>query len=300
MVIPFLRRLVKRLKTFPPLAKLDWQLYLLKDFWATKIWTRTKITSTPFGFNLTTRIHPAYELMRTGKFEPDETRIFLKILGATDVFVDVGANLGYYCCLALQKNKAVIALEPQAQNLDCLYQNLISNGWHDNVEIYPIALSSKPGLLTLFGASGPSASLIQNWAGYSPRIKQTVPANTLDNVLDGRLSGKRLTIKIDVEGAEFQVLEGALATISRLPRPIWMIEVCFKEYHPDGINPDYRRIFDLFWDKGYQCHAADIDFTIIRPEDVGRWVATGVRGVRTFNYVFVDRAVQIHTAASST
>jgi FkbM family methyltransferase len=285
------KRLISRLKRIPVLSRLDWRLYLLRDLWATKVWTRTKDTLTPFGFRLTTRVHPAYELMRSGAFEPEETRIFVKLLDLTDVFVDIGANLGYYCCFALQRHKAVVAFEPQSQNLRCLYQNLASNGWFDKVEIFPVALSSAPGMLELFGASGPSASLVRDWAGYSSRFKQTVPVNTLDNVLAGRFAGKRLLVKIDVEGAEFQVLQGAVATVSRMPRPMWLIEVCFDEYHPSGVNPDYLGIFTLFWDNGYECYGADGHCTPIAPADVRRWLETGVRDVKTFNYVFVDKAI---------
>jgi FkbM family methyltransferase len=231
--------------------------------------------------------------MRTGKFEPDETRIFVKLLDVTDAFVDIGANVGYYCCLALQQDKSVVAIEPQLQNLDCLYQNLTSNGWQDRAEVFPVALSSAPGLLSLYGASGPSASLLPHWAGYSSRFKQTVPTNTLDNLLAGRFAGGRLIIKIDVEGAEFQVLEGAFATIARQPKPIWLIEVCFREYHPSGVNPDLAKIFQLFWDNGYASYGADEKCSPVLPEDIKRWLATGVRDLQTFNYVFIDGAADL-------
>jgi FkbM family methyltransferase len=286
-----IKRLLDQLRRIPLLSRIDWKLYLLRDLWATKVWRRKKDTLTPFGFKLTTRVHPAYELMRTGKFEPDETRILLQLFGTSDVFVDVGANIGYYCCLALQRGKSVVAIEPQLQNLDCLFQNLTSNGWQDHAEIFPVALSASPGLLSLFGASGPSASLVPHWAGYSSRFKQIVPVNTLDNILAGRFPDKHLVIKIDVEGAEFQVLEGAFATIARLPKPSWIIEVCFREYHPSGVNPDYLKIFQLFWDNGYASYGADDQCSAVLPADVARWLATGVRDLQTFNYVFVDRAI---------
>ena len=295
MTSPRIKLLLNRVRRIPLMSRIDWKLYLFRDLWSTMIWKRTKSSVTTFGFKLTTRVHPAYELMHAGKFEPDETRIFLHLMNSVDVFVDVGANIGYYCCLALQQHKAVIAIEPQPQNLHCLYQNLTSNGWENQAEVYPVALSSAPGLLSLYGASGPSASLVQHWAGYSSRFKQIVPTNTFDNVVAGRFPGKRLMIKIDVEGAEFQVLEGALATVARQPRPIWLIEVCFREYHPSGINPDYLKIFQLFWDNGYASYGADEKCTAVLPADIERWLATGVRDLQTFNYVFIDRSASLST-----
>jgi methyltransferase, FkbM family len=288
-----IRKSLRWLKKVPLLSRIDWQMYLLRDMWSTLVWTRTKETQVPLGFKLVTKAHPAYELMRKGTFEPEETRILSAVFETVDVFIDVGANVGYYCCLALQKNKAVVAFEPQLQNLACLYQNLTSNGWQDKAEVFPLALSTSPGLLSLFGASGPSASLVKHWAGYSSRFSQLVPTNTLDNVLSGRFADKRLVIKIDVEGAEFQVLEGALATIARRPKPIWLIEVCFREYHPAGVNPDYLKIFQLFWASGYRCHAADDHCSPVLPGDVERWLSTGVRELNTFNYVFVPDDIDL-------
>jgi FkbM family methyltransferase len=282
------KRLFSWLRKNRLFARLDWQLYLLRDLWGSRVWTATKAAMTPHGFKLTTRSHPAYEQMRSGVFEPEETRILIKLLETSDVFIDIGANLGYYCCFALQRHKPVLAFEPQAHNLQCLYQNLSSNGWNAGIEIFPIALSSSPGVLTLFGASGPSASLVRDWAGYSPRFKQEVPANTLDNLLAGRFPGQRLLIKIDVEGAEFQVLRGARQTAGRSPRPAWMMEICFAEYHPEGVNPDYQNIFQFFWDLGYVCYSADGKWSRISPPDVRRWIDAGRRDIGTFNYVFLD------------
>ncbi len=193
---------------FRHLKKLKWKFHLLKDFWGTRIWTKTTETVTPLGFKLTSGFHPAYRLMRIGKFEIEETAIISKLLARVDLFVDIGANLGYYTCLALQNRKPVVAFEPQQQNLECLFKNLMANGWQDKAEVFPLALGEKPELLTLYGASGPSASLVKNWAGYSSHFKKVVPVSTLDNILAGRFLGQRLFIKMDVEGAEYRVLKG--------------------------------------------------------------------------------------------
>lgn len=285
----WLKALARRSKTLVRLnASLRWKVHVLKDWWGTKVWTKTKEVVTPLGFKLTSGLHPAYELMRSGKFEIEETAIISRLLPRVDVFVDIGANLGYYTCLALLSGKPVVAFEPQQQNLQCLFQNLTANGWEDKAEVFPLALSDRPGLLTLYGASGPSASLIKNWAGYSSHFKKTVPVSTLDNVLAGRFSDQRLFIKMDVEGAEYHVLKGALLTLALSPKPIWLLEICLEEFHPEGSNPDFQQIFQLFWEHGYQAFTATENPKLVKPSEVANWVEKGHADSGTFNYVFAE------------
>jgi FkbM family methyltransferase len=271
-----------------PNFSFTWKIHLMKDFLGTKVWTKTSEVVTPLGFKLTSGYHPAYHLMRIGQFEVEETDVISRVLKQIDIFVDIGANLGYYTCLALQNKKHVIAFEPQQQNLDCLYKNLTINHWQSNAEIFPIALSDTPGLLTLYGASGPSASLIKNWAGYSSSFSKTVSINTLDNILLSRFLDKKLFIKIDVEGAEYSVLKGAINTISRLNKPIWLIEVCLDEFHPQGKNPDYLDIFNLFWANGYQAFTASKNIQLVNDHEIKGWFDAGKSQSGTFNYLFAE------------
>lgn len=284
----WLKNLIKRSELLVALnANVRWKFHLFKDWWGTRIWTRTSEVVTPLGFKLTSGFHPAYELMRIGQFEVEETAILSKLLSEADQFVDIGANLGYYTCLALHKGKPVVAFEPQQQNLQCLFQNLISNGWQDRAEVFPLALSDHPGLLMLYGASGPSASLIKNWAGYSSLYKKIVPVSTLDNVLAGRFLDQRLLIKMDVEGAEYRVLKGALATLSRRIKPVWLLEICLQEFHPEGENPDFLDIFELFFMNGYAAYTATESPKAVSVDDVRNWLESKRADSGTFNYVFV-------------
>jgi FkbM family methyltransferase len=286
----WLTRLLKRWQPIIDLhARLAWRWHVFKDWWGTRVWTRTHEVVTPLGFRLVSGLHPAYAQMRAGTFEPAESALLARLLREVDVFVDIGANLGYYTCLALQAGRQVVAFEPQRQNLDCLYRNLTANQWTDRAEVFPLALSAAPGLLTLFGASGPSASLLKNWAGYSPRRAQTVPVARLDDILGTRFDGKRLLIKVDVEGAEYAVIQGATATLRRQPRPLWLMEICLGEFHPDGVNPDFVRTFDAFFDNGYLAYVVADELRPVERRDVERWAHAGATGAGSFNYVFVGR-----------
>lgn len=284
----WLKGIVKRSPWMVALhSRLRWRLHLLVDWWGTRVWTRTREQVTPMGFKLTSGLHPAYELMRRGEFEPLETALVGRLLGDTDRFVDIGANLGYYTCLALQRGVRVVAFEPQPRNLQSLYANINANGWQQLAEVFPLALSECAGLLTLYGASGPSASLVRGWAGYSSRFRQVVPVSTLDNVIAGRFAGERLLIKIDVEGAEYPVLRGALGTLARRPAPAWLLEICLEEFHPDGANPDYLEIFRLFWSNGYRAFAIADPVRALEVVEVEQWWAERHAGAGTFNYLFL-------------
>lgn len=272
----------------PLINKLRWKFHVMKDFWGTKVWTKTTEVETPLGFRLTSGLHPAYELMRNGNFEIEETAIIKRLLPKVDRFIDIGANLGYYTCLALLNQKPVIAFEPQQQNLECLFKNLEVNHFTKNVEVFPLALSENSGFLTLYGASGPSASLIKNWADYSSKFKKTVPVSTLDKILAGRYVDELFLIKIDVEGAEYHVLKGAERLLQKTVKPIWLLEICLEEFHPEGENPDFMGIFQLFSENGYLAYTASDNPAPVTLGDVSKWVENNHAESGTFNYVFVE------------
>jgi FkbM family methyltransferase len=258
----------------------DWcHMYIFK--------TKKKVT-TPFGFTLVSRNYIGNRTMLDGTFETAGADIIKSHLHKAEVFVDVGANIGYYTCLARSLSKYVLAFEPQPQNLECLYASLSSNGWSDT-EVFPLGLSHTPGLLTLYGASGPSASLVKGWSGYSERFRRIISVNTMDNVLGDRFDGKKLFIKIDVEGAEYDVLRGATKIITMSPRPTWFIEICLSEFHPGGLNPNYEATFKLFWQHGYEVRMANTENKIVTAADIRNWLIDNKTKIGGFNhnYLFI-------------
>ena len=265
-------RLKPYVERYPALA---FAYRTIRDAWALQ---QQKPQATPHGFKLV-----GNRAMQAGTFEAEETALVKQYLGNAEVFVDIGANIGFYTCLARSLGKHAIAVEPLAQNLDYLYANLNENGWSD-VEVFPVALGSQPCIATLHGAST-GASLIAGWAGTSPLLRQIVAVSTLDILLGDRFDGKRLVIKVDVEGTECAVLEGALKTLRMSPRPIWLVEICLSEHHPSGLNPNYARAFELFWQNGYEARTTDPDSGTISPADVERWVSTRTCDFG-HNYVF--------------
>jgi FkbM family methyltransferase len=265
---------------------ITWKKHIFSDWCNTHVFKSKRKVATPHGFKLVSKNFIANRMMLRGAFETEELKIIKAHLQTAEVFVDVGANIGYYSCLARSLSKQVVAFEPQPQNLECLAASLLDNGWSDT-EVFPLGLSHRPGLLTLYGASGPSASLVKGWAGYPERFQMVIPVNTMDNVLGDRFSGKKLFIKIDVEGAEYGVLRGALKTLAFSPRPTWCIEICLNEFHPGSLNPNFAATFELFWQHGYEARLANSQGTLITPTDLQKWLAKGKTGMSEFNYLFI-------------
>lgn len=265
-----------------------WKKCIWSDWLHTYIFKKTVRFDTPFGFKMIARNYIANRMMMDGIFEIEEIGIIKKNILEADVFIDVGANIGFYTCIACSLGKYVVAIEPQPQNLFCLYANLNDNNWK-NTEVFPVGLSDKPGLLTLYGASGTGASLVSGWAGYSARFKRVIPVQTMDTLLGNRFEGRKMFIKIDVEGAEYQVLRGALKTLQIFPRPTWFIEICLNEFHPGKMNPDYKATFDLFWEHGYEIRMANKEFTLVTPDDIKCWINYKHSITNNFNYLFIPK-----------
>ncbi len=236
---------------------------------------------TPWGFTLA-----GHEAMVAGTFEPEETEVVRKLLQEVDVLVNVGANVGYYCCHALSLGKPVIAVEPIARNLHYLLANIRNNGWSQQADVFPVALGSRGDILQMWGG-GTGASLIKGWASIHENYVTNVPVLSLDRVLGDVLKDKKALILVDVEGAEFMVLQGAAQALQNDPRPIWMMEISTTEHQPAGtsMNPNFEKTFDAFFDYGYRAYTANAEAIKLEKRDVNDVVANR-KQLATHNFVF--------------
>ena len=239
------------------------------------------LRDTPHGFRLA-----GNKVMNSADFEPAETRFIAAQLARAAVFVDIGANIGFYSCLARKAGAHVIAIEASRDNVECLLFNLVANGW-DDVEVVPVGLADRIGIALLHGG-GTGASLLPDWAGASAATGRSIPLTTLDTVMGRRFEHQALLVKVDVEGAELGVVQGATAVLTRQPRPVWLLEICLTEHHPAGLNPDFERTFEAFWRHGYEATSLLEDGTrrVVTPAHVGRWVANREREFGYVSYVF--------------
>jgi FkbM family methyltransferase len=153
----------------------------------------------------------AREVCYTGVYEPQETQLASLILSRGDVFVDIGANWGYFTLAASHwtgPSGRVVAFEPHPRLFDLLRRNLALNGLR-GVEAHRVAVSDCRGSLafTAFRDDG------DNWGLSRTALRGEVAdfnadAVALDDVLDASGIERVQLTKIDVEGGEAAVLAG--------------------------------------------------------------------------------------------
>jgi Methyltransferase FkbM domain len=105
--------------------------------------------------------------MWLGLFEPSETRLVSDSLLPGDVFVDVGAHVGWFTTIAARRvgsSGQVIACEPYPENAAAFRKNLALNGMQD-VLVVESALGNRPGTLRL--RKDQTAEASQPWTGPS-------------------------------------------------------------------------------------------------------------------------------------
>jgi len=238
---------------------------------------------TPWDF-----IISGHDSMADGSFEPDETKVVRRLLADVDVLVNIGANIGYYCCHALSMGKPVIAVEPNTRNLHYLLKNIRNNGWSKQAEVIPVAIGSGTDILQMWGG-GTGASLVKGWAAIPESYVTQVPILSLDRVLGDTLRGKKALILVDIEGAEFMMLQGAKQSLMNEPRPIWMMEISSTEHQPAGtvMNPHFVKTFEFFYERGYYAVTADEVAMNITPAIVKKVVA-GAQSLGTHNFIFYE------------
>ena len=148
----------------------------------------------------------------------------LVVPGAT--VIDVGANIGYNTVHAARlagPRGRVIALEPTPDNLDVLRRNVASAGLA-NVTIEPVAAGRAAGVRDFFvrGARSAVNSLFAESCYASVTDVLQIAVVPLDDLVAGTAD----VVKIDVEGAELDVLEGMARLLRHPPKALIV------EWHP--------------------------------------------------------------------
>jgi FkbM family methyltransferase len=147
----------------------------------------------------------------TGLHEFEDMAFVLHVLRTSDLFVDVGANVGSYTILASAGlGVKTIAFEPIPTTYGHLVDNIDLNGVHDLVTAHNIGVGAERGEL-IFTSSLDTVNHVLG-AAESDIASTKIAVNTLDEMLG---ESRPTVIKIDVEGFETRVIDGAGKALSR-------------------------------------------------------------------------------------
>jgi FkbM family methyltransferase len=200
-------------------------------------------------------------MLLEGQFEGGEIETLASYAHSDSTAIDVGANIGIYTIVlaaAVGTAGRVLAFEPAPVNVDRLRRNLQLNGIA-NVDLLPLAVGARSERVALYMSDDPalhstSEVAAQRRAGRS----LIVAASSLDMVWNDVGRPAVSVVKIDVEGVELGVLQGARELLAAC-RPILLIEI-----------KSARRLADI---KGF---LAPYDYRANQPE-----------GFMSWNYLFV-------------
>lgn len=157
-------------------------------------------------------------------YELDFLKALARLHNPDTLILDVGANIGNHTLyFSLVCGAKVVAFEPEPHNVLCLELNVHLNNVADQVTVHRCALGRE------FGAAALTMTLDANYGSFSAAFKSeltrssggnglvfSVPVRAMDEVLAEHHLDKAVSLlKIDVEGMEIEVLQGAVSTIRR-------------------------------------------------------------------------------------
>lgn len=160
-----------------------------------------------------------------GFHEYAEAMFILDYLRPGDVFIDIGANLGFYSLIAARRGAYSIAIEPSWRARRVIEINRDFNGLGDQLRIVPFALADRPGVAH-FTTHLDNSNHLMGDDDTDQATSESVDVRTLDSVGREYVPGERspALLKIDAEGFDLQVLQGGERLIEQT-RPALLVEI---------------------------------------------------------------------------
>jgi FkbM family methyltransferase len=206
------------------------------------------------------KVQTCLALFVTGFYEPNEFSFLNRILRPGMVFIDIGANLGLYSLFAstlVGEEGTVLAIEPSEREFQRLKMNAELNHGR-NIRLLQIGLSNESSERNLRIAdevhSGHNTFGHFAYTGVQQEGQQRARVQRLDDLV--RKEGyKRVdVIKIDAEGHELFVLQGAVETIKQF-KPTLFVELFDRSLSLQGCTSD--QVWDFLIQMGYQIYQFD-------------------------------------------
>lgn len=226
-------------------------------------------------FSMNFKSHIFKRLFLNGEYEKDLVTKVEKYIPSNKDIIDVGANIGLFTTLFAKKtDKIVFAAEPTDGAYSYLLKNIKSNDLN-NVIIFKGVIDDKKGdkYINFIDGNEEYSSLLEiNHPSVFNKNQQKLKVQSIQ--IDDAVKLHNLNpgfVKIDVEGAEMNVLSSMIETIKEF-KPIIMCEVV--DYMLKNFNSSSKELFSFLNKSGYDITILD-QHNINSDEFVGNILAVG-------------------------
>lgn len=204
------------------------------------------LVRTRFGTLMLCRSDDAVQsrILYFGVWEPHVSAVIASRLSPGDLFVDIGANVGYYSLLAAVKGADVIAVEASPSIHADLEANIARNPrLTPRIRTCHAAVSDHSGELTIYRAHhdnlGASTTLPERALQAEMTAEARVPAARLADLVGSQERSRTRLVKIDIEGGEYPVLRDILTHRKDWPTEMEIVvEVSADALAAHGLTPD--------------------------------------------------------------
>ena len=195
----------------------------------------------------------------TGALEWNLTYWLEERLREGDVFVDVGAHMGYFSLLGSRcvgETGRVVAVEASPKTHALLLANLALNPHARNVRPVAAAAGDRRKTLPFYRApdSATGISSIRQRPGSGAVLEAEVEMAPLAELLERDEMRRARAVKIDVEGAEFEAVDGLLKGVGDLRDDVEIIVETSRDWERDGKPATVDDLVDVFRPHGFHAY----------------------------------------------
>jgi FkbM family methyltransferase len=191
-------------------------------------------------------------ILSFGIWEPDVSKVIEQSLAAGDVFVDIGANVGYDALLAshlVGPTGKVVAIEALPQTYAHLQRNLALNDAR-NVRALNVAVSDRESTVDLYEVSAHNVGAVTTLGTRGGKPLASIEAKPLARLLVTDEIARLRLVKMDIEGAEPAVLNDLLDNLHLYPGAMDIIV----EASPQDDRKAWSRIFQRLESAGFMAY----------------------------------------------